>query len=180
MEATFKVKTIEESGQAYREYIAEHVANIAKAWVLVEKQLTGISWLDEFTMSLIDNRVKTHDASKLSCEEREGYRRNFSPCEQDAEHGWTPEGVQKGFDLAWLHHKNRNDHHPEFWILNGRPLEMSFPAMFEMLLDWTAMSLKFKDTPGKFWEKKRYWLPLHEETKKVVDRWIQVFDEAIR
>jgi len=176
------METIMEAEEAYRGYITEHVNNIKTAYELVEGQLQGIFWLDELTMSVLDNRVKLHDESKISTEEFHGYRLKFYPCKQDLKDGWKPELIQEEFAQSWLHHKNRNDHHPEFWMLHGnpnRPLEMSFQAMFEMLLDWTAMSLKSEDTPGEFWEKNRFWIPMHEKTQQAVGRWIAVFDRAV-
>ena len=50
-------------------------------------------------------RLVVHDLSKFSPSEFAAYARNFYGDRSDP----------YGFDRAWLHHQNRNDHHWEYW-----------------------------------------------------------------
>ena len=83
----------------------------------------------------------THDLSKFSptefIESVEYYQGDRSPidaCKED-----------KGYSLAWLHHRGRNPHHYEYWVDNfdkcyaGEPLtllEMPYKYVLEMLCDY--------------------------------------------
>ena len=64
--------------------------------------------------------------------------------------------ADKGYSIAWLHHKSHNKHHLEYWLdFNGdkiMPIEMPSIYMKEMLSDWLAAgrtyvgkSFKIKD-----------------------------------
>jgi hypothetical protein len=55
-------------------------------------------------------RLLVHDLSKLSWAELRGYARWFGV---EYEH----ERDLHGFQRAWLHHQNRNDHHWESWTI---------------------------------------------------------------
>ena len=77
-----------------------------------------------------------HDISKFSpiefWESVKYYQGNRSPidaCKED-----------KGYSMAWLHHKGRNPHHYEYWQDNfdkgGEPLQMPFKYVLEMLCDY--------------------------------------------
>lgn len=77
----------------------------------------------------------THDLSKFSPSELPHYGRQFFGAKDDP----------GGWDRAWLHHMNSNDHHHEYWILrpsredHGRrdtPIQMSDDAVREMVADW--------------------------------------------
>jgi hypothetical protein len=45
------------------------------------------------------------------------------------------------FEYAWLKHQNANDHHPNYWVLGDRPLDMPEAAVKEMVADWFAAAL---------------------------------------
>ena len=84
----------------------------------------------------------THDLSKYSPTEffpgakyYEGFR---SPTIQ--------ERIDKGYSVAWMHHKGRNRHHYEYWIdINPQtkkyePVEMPTKYLIEMFCDRMAAS----------------------------------------
>lgn len=54
----------------------------------------------------------------------------------------------KGYSLAWLHHKSHNKHHFEYWIdfNNGEinPIEMPYKYVKEMVADWLAAGRTYK------------------------------------
>lgn len=84
-----------------------------------------------------------------------------------------------GFSKAWLHHKGRNKHHPEYWLdldLNDKiykPVPMPNKYIFESFCDHLAASKvynKKKFKPQMVWDyyynKERYYLPIHVKREK--------------
>ena len=88
-----------------------------------------------------------HDWSKFSptefCESVKYYDGHKSPiqnCKAD-----------KGYSEAWLHHKGRNKHHPEYWIdysLPKKTVIMPYKYAAEMISDKLAAGIVYK---GKEW-----------------------------
>ena len=70
------------------------------------------------------------------------------------------ERQEKGYSLAWMHHKGRNKHHAEYWQdirPNGKtePIDMPHKYLAEMICDRVAASkiyLKDKYTDKAPWE----------------------------
>lgn len=87
-----------------------------------------------------------HDLSKYSwCEFSTGahyYQGTYSPN--------AAERREKGYSLAWLHHKGRNKHHWEFWVDFTRegmkPARMPYRYVTEMFCDRVAASMVYKGT----------------------------------
>jgi len=72
-----------------------------------------------------------HDLSKFSANESFAY----------AFHDFTSSKTSPGFDRAWVHHKNHNEHHPEYWLNPSKdgtlnPLPMPMIYIVEMIADW--------------------------------------------
>ena len=98
-----------------------------------------------------------HDISKYSWTEfSEGakyYEGTHSPIEECKK--------SKGYSEAWLHHKGRNKHHPEYWVDKNTPQKfiiMPYKYVAEMLCDKMAAGIIYK---GKEWNKEyelKYWL----------------------
>lgn len=135
----------------YLNYIARHKAYLIYAGVV---QVGGIPF----------KRLLLHDISKFSLVEYPTYRRKFYGAEGEER---PPEGDWR---LALLHHYHHNDHHPEFWMIEGRPLPMPEIQVREMVADWMAVSLDKKDDF-------REWLKIattkavyHPETKLILAR----------
>ena len=102
------------------------------------------------------------------------------------------ERKEKGYSLAWLHHKGRNKHHFEYWIdyriardgtvsMGGCKMPKKYVA--EMFCDriaacrvyqgdqYTDASAYdyFQRTKGRFW--------IHEETSALLGRWLLLLKE---
>jgi len=106
----------------------------------------------------------THDLSKLYPDEFFAISRKYFSDR-------TSPGIDKSYDLAWLLHKNRNKHHWEYWIdEHGKPIPMPKRYVEQMLIDWEAMSIKFKDTPEEFYDKTKNKMILHEDSITWIER----------
>lgn len=72
-----------------------------------------------------------HDLSKFSIQESIPY----------ANHDFSSGKTSIEFDCAWIHHKNHNEHHPEYWLNPSKdgtlnPLPMPMIYIVEMIADW--------------------------------------------
>lgn len=59
--------------------------------------------------------------------------------------------VEKGYSEAWLHHKGRNKHHPEYWVdmsLPEKAVIMPYKYAAEMICDKMAAGIVYS---GKEW-----------------------------
>ena len=90
-----------------------------------------------------------HDWSKFSFTELfesikyyNGHKSPITVCKQE-----------KGYSKAWLHHKGRNKHHPEYWIdmsLPNKTVIMPYKYAVEMICDKMAAGIVYQ---GKEWNK---------------------------
>lgn len=97
---------------------------------------------DEF----LDN-LWIHDLSKFSANESYGY----------AFHNFKSQDPDVLFDKAWLHHKNHNPHHPEYWLNPNKegvlmPIDMPTIFVLEMVADWIGAGMVYGNSLDK-------WLP---------------------
>lgn len=161
---------------SYTEYIEEHTANIKEVWRRTKLLLLDEFSLDDYTYWYIDDLIKCHDESKYNYDEFEGYRQWFFPADNEIKN-------QLQFDLAWNHHQKNNPHHWEYWIMYKNnsifTLPMPFIYIFEMLCDWTAMSLKFKDRPTDFYNKNKDFMLLNDNTIKSIEKWLPLFEQIL-
>ena len=75
-----------------------------------------------------------------------------------------------------------NDHHWEYWLLIGTSgkievLEMDLPSIIEMLCDWTAMSVKFKNMPSIWFGANKGKMILDHDTLQTILHWLPLFDD---
>lgn len=151
----------DESTQKYLSYIAEHRENIGKAYhmykFILAPYIIDSTWF-------INEIVLEHDASKYSKEEFEAYRQKYYPREGEVVN-------EELAEEAWVHHYSVNHHHPEFYtMLNEKAPgigHMPMLRMIEMILDWTAMSIKFKDSPYNYYIKNKRQKFLDDKHKTV-------------
>ena len=77
-----------------------------------------------------------------------------------------------GYSEAWLHHKGRNKHHPEYWVLNSIPQKailMPYKYAAEMVCDKMAAGIVYKgkdwtlDTQLEYYKKERQESILHPQ-----------------
>lgn len=166
--------------KAYQDYIKEHIDNVHKIWKYIgnDKQLK----LNAYYWTVIDELIQQHDESKYSSLEFNGYKAHFYPEDYEKEH---KEYNKIKFDVAWNAHQKTNPHHWQYWILiegdnDFKILPMHYEYVIEMLCDWSAMSLKFKDIPSDFYAKNKGRMILHKETRKIIEHDILIFDQIVR
>ena len=67
------------------------------------------------------------------------------------------EKEEKGYSMAWLHHKSRNKHHFWFWVdWNSKqcqyPVRMPLKYVYEMIADTVAAGKVYSKNAGKEWK----------------------------
>lgn len=168
---------IESKEAEYRSYIDNHIKNVSVAWEKLQPLLKGKYFVDDAQWFSIEFLIKMHDLSKYGVDEFDGYRRYFFP--SDGEHYDSYR-----FNLAWNHHQKENPHHWEYWCMIRNtevvPLDIPEEYIFEMLCDWTAMSIRFGDTPSEFYRNNKTQMIFTDETRTLVEELLPLFDEALR
>lgn len=94
-----------------------------------------------------------HDMSKFSPTEFipsvKYYSGVRSPIEAEKE--------EKGYSMAWLHHKNKNKHHFWYWVdYNSKqvqtPVRIPLKYVYEMIADTVAAGKVYSANAGKEWK----------------------------
>ena len=111
----------------------------------------------------------------------------YSPCEfltgakyyQGFKSPNSAEREEKGYSMAWLHHKGRNKHHWEFWVdftrLGLKPAKMPNRYVLEMFCDRIAASQTYKgkdykDTyPLIYYEGGKHSYIMHPKTRALLE-----------
>lgn len=105
----------------------------------------------------------------------------------------SPINIEKaniGYSKAWLHHKGRNKHHPEYWYdegaENAMPI-MPFCYVCEMICDQLAAGKVYqksqwtKEYQLQYWRKQREKIQLNEALKQMLDKvYEEVADKGIK
>ena len=90
----------------------------------------------------------------------------------------SKEKRERGYSEAWIHHKGRNRHHPEYWHDDTARLDkpiIPFKYMCEMICDQLSAGLVYegknwtKDHQLKYWTKQKETCPLNEKLVKMLD-----------
>lgn len=134
----------------YLDYIEDHLINVAKAFSELSDACDGKEhWVgDDCAWHGLKHEIEQHDLSKLTKEEFVQYRDNFFPvCDSDKENS--------DFGNAWENHKEKNHHHHE--------TAKNYFDLVHMVVDWVAMSYKFKGNPRDFYEKTKPTMNLKPE-----------------
>lgn len=127
----------------YLKYVLEHKKNVFK-----------VAWKGKQYLHAI-----THDLSKFHPKEfipyAEYFYGDYNPNSPN-KNGFISDAykiteVKLNFDKAWQHHKDNNKHHWDYWYERNIPMPVKY--IKQMIIDWTAMSLKFSDTPQEFYFK---------------------------
>lgn len=151
--------------------VCKHFATITKhKWIVFKLCVkVGIPW-----------RGLVHDLSKYSPTEFwesayyfQGDKSPITACKKE-----------RGYSKAWLHHKGRNKHHPEYWFdMNTKdkcPI-IPYPYVAEMICDNLAAGIVYS---GKNWTKQtqlNYWLHAKDKTmvnEKIGDLLTEVFTQV--
>lgn len=179
MSAKYNLDEIKAKQSEYNTYINKHIDNVKKIW----KHASNVPNLhiDDETFVSIDYLISEHDQSKVNASEYDDYRRYFYPTE------WEKENINEvilknNFDFAWNHHQKTNRHHWQYWILMDdefKILKMPYIYIIEMLCNWSAMSLKFKDKPSEFYHKNKEKMIFADDTKIFIQRFLPIFDNIV-
>ena len=77
--------------------------------------------------------------------------------------------ADKGYSLAWQHHKGRNPHHYEYWLDNfdkgGTPLIIPFKYCLEMTCDWLAAGKAYQGRKFNYEDEYKWWWKKRDEVK---------------
>ncbi len=106
-----------------------HIKTVLKHKYYVLKFMTKAGY---FWQGLIHDLSKFHPTEFLeSIKYVTGTNSPINNCKQD-----------KGYSLAWQHHKGCNPHHYEYWVDKldggGVPIKMPFKYMIELICDYLA------------------------------------------
>ena len=157
-----------EKEQEYLDYINEHIGNVRKAYNMYMVPLLNMNNIsplvsDEELKTAIRNLeplLDTHDASKFSDAEFDGYRCKWHPTKAEEakmkEDDEFAKLIRARYDVCWEHHYTVNQHHPLHWVDTETKIskDMSLDAIVEMLCDWESMSLKFGTSTVEWYENK--------------------------
>ena len=171
-----RINELDKKKKEYLDYINNHITNVKKVWdnariFLVEAQMTPE------IIDIADRNIPFHDVSKFLSSEFEGYRQFFYQ---------TSEEIRSVdvFNVAWNHHCKHNPHHWEYWIIPKKEaniiLDMPQEMILEMLCDWSAMSLVFKNLPSEFYTKHKQEIILSSRTRVLLEIWLPVFDRVVK
>ena len=147
----------------YLDYLEEHLNNVAKAFNELSEACIHEAWVyDDYNWHTFKDEVEAHDLSKFSKEEFVQYRANFYPV--------SPRDAKNScFDAAWENHKKENHHHHE--TCENRM------DIVHMVIDWMAMSYKFKDNPRDFYNKTKPSMDFDEEQHAYVSKLFDHLEE---
>lgn len=147
----------------YLKYILKH-----KWFVMVECFKCGIFY-----------RGITHDLSKFLPSEWIPYVNYFYGYSDPASPIKRKEDFPDfGFNMSWLKHQKRNNHHWQWWILledggDIKMMPMPINSILEMLCDWygASMAQGFGGWPVvlEWYEKNRDYIKLEENTRFIVE-----------
>lgn len=119
----------------------------------------------------------------------------YSPCEfltgvryyQGIKSPNSVERTNKGYSLAWLHHKGRNKHHWEFWVDFTRqgctPAKMPIQYVLEMFCDRIAASMvyqgdKYKDQfPLIYYNRGKHTYIMHPQSRALLEELLIYLDQ---
>lgn len=99
------------------------------------------------------------------------------------------ERVEKGYSLAWLHHKGRNKHHFEYWVdynpqsHRSEPVEMPYNYVVEMFCDRVAASKiyngkNYKQTdPLDYFNRRYAYRAIHPKTSDQIEELLKMLAE---
>lgn len=156
----------------------KHLKTICKhkAIVFHECKACGIAW----------QGVK-HDLSKFGLTE-------FIPSAKYFEGDKSPidaEKVEKGYSVAWLHHKGHNKHHWEWWTdfdSDGNIIANKIPANYviEMICDWIGAGMVYSKEkwtqaePLNYYNKVRQGRHFHPDTEWLIVKLLEIIrDEGL-
>lgn len=144
---------------------------MSKFFKHLNKILTHKRWVAHYCfMCGLYRQGIMHDMSKFSPTEfwesvkyYQGTRSPIDACKED-----------KGYSMAWFHHRGRNKHHWEFWMddfeKGSIPKKMPFKYALEMICDYLGAGRAYAgkgftmETEYNWWLKKKTTAKMHADT----------------
>lgn len=95
------------------------------------------------------------------------------------------EREEKGYSLAWMHHKGRNKHHYEYWNDVGKDkviagVKMPLKYAVEMFMDRIAACKVYKGrdytdwTPWEYYVRTKDYILIHPETRALLEKLLKM------
>lgn len=119
----------------------------------------------------------------------------YAPCEfltgaryyQGTKSPNSVEREDKGYSLAWLHHKGRNKHHWEFWVDFTRqgllPARMPKRYVLEMFCDRVAASMTYQGKnysdkfPLAYYKREKHTYIMHPDSRALLEKLLYYLDD---
>lgn len=109
-----------------------------------------------------------HDLSKLSLIEFNESAKYFTGDKSPIDNC----KADKGYSMAWLHHKGRNPHHWEYWVDNlsqgGTPIQMPFEDALELICDYLGAGQAYNKEKFTFSNEWDWWQNRKATTKMLI------------
>lgn len=163
------MKELIEKTREYLDYVERHYNNVQKAWAEILDKCSPVDfwWRNQVqVLSEMDDRIRSHDKSKLSAEEFVQYRRYFYPTSYEN----MSKEVKEDMDGAWEHHLENNDHHWQNWTKTD---PNNVLCLLENICDWMAMGYEFGDTAREYYENNKRDIKMPESAIRAMNR---IFD----
>lgn len=128
-----------------------------------------------------------HDLSKYGitefCSSAKYFQGTSSPIDAEKK--------EKGYSLAWQHHKGHNPHHWEYWIDNigtykNTPCKIPYDYVIEMICDWLGAGIVYSkqkvdydkaySEPLKYYNKCKKERIFHPETQKLIEYYLNIIE----
>lgn len=128
-----------------------------------------------------------HDLSKYSFIEffssARYYQGNRSPIDAEKEN--------RGYSLAWQHHKGHNPHHWEYWIDNlgtykNTAIKIPYEYVIEMICDWLGAGIVYSkqkvdfnkpySEPIEYYNKCKSERIFNKETQKLIENYLKYIE----
>jgi len=147
-----KVTTIDliQSTKNYINYLETHLNNIVLSYIYLSEICSDFDVIkDKKLRKSLKDSVMIHDLSKLSKDEFCQYRQFWHTSKNE-------EKNKDEFQKAWGNHKEKNHHHWEYIKKYNVFLDDEAKLnLFHMIIDWTAMSMYYGDSPSEYYKKMR-------------------------
>ena len=168
---------MEPAEKAYYQSILEHQFYIHKAFNTFGADLCKKA---NVNVDDLEKLINKHDMSKFSEGEFNGYRQWFFPNKRNSviiiKDEKEPNIIE--FEKACKHHYSVNPHHPEYWLdNNGNPKEIPTIYVIEMILNWSAESMKFHTSLLDWYANNKEHLKIESFTKNKIEYLIELIGE---
>lgn len=136
--------------KSYLQRLSNHVTSVIKIYKSIRYvELYDISPDLSGNMSLYSD-VLSHDYSKFFIENLIGQVWINKHYQEKIDY---PPEIKKIAEEAWVHHYSLENHHPEYWSINGGVDKMPDYAIVHMFCDWEAMSKELGGSTKEWFKK---------------------------